>query len=518
MTLWIIAGILLIMMLVPVFILIYLYLIDQKQEQHAVLRNFPLLGRFRYIIEKIGPEMRQYLYNNDREGKPFNRKEIEFVKKAGKYNTRMLGYGAERDFDQDGLYLVNDMYPMMADEVRVVREPKIKTYTYNISKDGLFTRKEQRIENELDPAYLAEEDYVILGEHTARHPFRLKGLIGQSAMSFGSLGDHAITALSEGLGMAGGTWMNTGEGSVSPYHLKGNVDIIMQISPGYFGVRTEDGQFSWDELKKKSDIKQVKAFELKLAQGAKTRGGHVDGGKVTEEIAEIRKVRAWEDIDSPNRFPGISSTKELLEFLQEIRQVTGKPVGMKIVIGKEKNLKKFVSDMKDVNIFPDFITVDGSEGGTGASYYELAYSVGLPAFSALPMLDDCLKEYGIRSHMKIIASGKLLTPDKIAMALALGADLVNIARGFMQSVGCIQSQVCHNNTCPVGVATTDPDLQKGLVIDEKKYRACNYLLTVRQGLFELTEIVGLTSPTQFTRDHIVYHSYFRTFEKMKDIN
>lgn len=512
----IIVILLILIVLIPISTLLYLYWRDTRQKEHAVLRNFPILGRVRYITEKVGPELRQYLYNNELEGKPFNRTQFEFVKIASKYHERLLGYGALRDFEKDGYYLVNDTYPTLKEDIKIVQEPKIKTFIYKIDSEGLFTRKEHRIEALLNPAYLHEDDYVVLGEHTVRHPFYLKGLVGQSAMSFGSLGDHAITALSKGLGMAGGTWMNTGEGSVSPYHLKGDVDIIMQISPGLFGVRTADGEFSWDEFKKHSEIKQVKAFELKLAQGAKTRGGHLKGVKVTEEIAEIRKIEAWKDVDSPNRFHGIATTKELLTFLQKMRDIGGKPVGIKIVIGSEAKLEKLIAEIAETKIIPDFITVDGGEGGTGASYYELAYSVGLPAFAAIPLVDDCLKAHGIRYKTKIIASGKLLTPDRMAMALALGADLINIARGFMQSVGCIQSLVCHKNTCPVGVATTDPHLQNALVIEEKKYRACNYLITVREALFELAAVAGLSSPTELTRKHIVYHSYFHAYEKMKE--
>ncbi len=513
---WVISVLLGIIVLVPIAMIIRLYIHDSNQKEHAVLQNYPILGKFRYILEKMGPELRQYLFNNDREGKPFNRKEFEFVYKAGKYNSRMMGYGAERNFEKDGWYLVNDMFPMKKEEMKIVQEPKIKTYEYTIDKENLFKRDEHRIEQQLDPAYLHEDDYVVLGASTAKQPFRLKGLIGQSGMSFGSLGDHAITALSEGLGMAGGTWMNTGEGSVSPYHLKGNVDLIMQISPGLFGVRTEDGDFSWEEFKKHSNMDQVKAFELKLGQGAKTRGGHVDGSKVTEEIAEIRKVKAGEAINSPNRFPGIASPQALLQFLQNLRETGGKPVGLKIVVGSEAQVEKLIAAIAETNIVPDFITVDGGEGGTGASYYELAYSVGLPAFAAIPLVDDYLKKYGIRSETKIIASGKLLTPDKIAMALSLGADLINIARGFMLSVGCIMSQVCHKNTCPVGVATTDPELQQGLVIEEKKYRTCNYLVTLRQGLFDLAAVAGLDSPTKFTREHITYHTSFRKYEQMRE--
>src|SRR5699024_5700416 len=249
-----------------------------------------------------------------------------------------------------------------------------------------------------------------------------------------------------------------GEGSISPYHQKGDVDLIMQVSPGLFGVRTIEGEFSWEEFKTKSEIDQVKAFELKLAQGAKTRGGHVEGQKVTEEIAEIRKVEPGVTINSPNRFREFDDAKGLLDFVDQMRDVGGKPVGTKIVIGNEEQAESYVQAMAETGIVPDFITLDGGNGGTGASYYELAESVGLPTFAALPLLDDLLVKYGIRERTHIIASGKLLTTDKIAMALALGADMVNIARGFMLSVGCIMAQVCHTNNCPAGVATTDPKL------------------------------------------------------------
>ncbi|WP_226037470.1 FMN-binding glutamate synthase family protein [Aquibacillus saliphilus] len=496
--------ILLIMVILPLVIVFRIYFHDNNQLEHSVLRNYPVLGKVRYVLEKAGPELRQYLYNNDNEGKPFNRKEFEFVNKAGKYNSRMLGYGSEKDFNQGGFYMVNHMFPKQREEMQVDQEPKIKTKLYKIDNEKLFARKEHRIEEEINPYYLSDEHVIVLGKETAKKPFALKGLIGQSAISYGSLGDRAITALSQGLGMAGGTWMNTGEGSVSPHHLKGNVDIIMQISPGLFGVRTKDGEFSWDDFKKKSDIEQIKAFELKLAQGAKTRGGHVDGDKVTKEIAEIRDVEQGKTINSPNRFREFSDTEGLLDFVDQLRDVGGKPVGIKIVVGNEKEVEQLVKVIKEKQVYPDFITVDGGEGGTGASYYELASSVGLPAFAAIPLVNDLLEKYQIRDKTHIIASGKLLTPDKIAMALALGADLVNIARGFMMTVGCIMSQVCHTNNCPVGVATTDPKLQKALIVEEKKYRTCNYLVALREGLFTMAAVTGLDSPTKFNREHIVY--------------
>lgn len=497
-------AIIAVIILVPLFIFLRVYAQDSKQKEHSILRNYPVLGKIRYITEKIGPELRQYLFNNDNEGKPFNRREFEYVYKSAKYNDRMIGYGSERDFNEEGFYMVNNMFPSQQEEMKIDQEPKIKTRLYKIDNEKLLSRKEHHEEDVLDPFYLTDDDAIVLGKDTVRNPFKIKGFIGQSAMSFGSLGDHAITALSKGLGMAGGTWMNAGEGSISPYHQKGNVDIMMQISSGLFGVRTRDGEMSWELFKKKSEIDQVKAFELKLAQGAKQRGGHVDGSKVTEEVAEIRNVEPWQTINSPNRFHEFNDAKGLLEFVDKMRDIGGKPVGTKIVVGDEAQVESYVKAMKELDIVPDFITVDGGNGGSGATYYELAESVGLPTYAALPLLDDLLTKYGLRDRTKIIASGQLVTPDKIAMALALGADMINIARGFMLSVGCIMAEVCHTNNCPVGVATTNPDLQKALSIEEKKYRVCNYLLTLREGVFEMAEVAGIDSPTKFTREHITY--------------
>lgn len=298
--------------------------------------------------------------------------------------------------------------------------------------------------------------------------------------------------------------MNTGEGGLSPYHLKGNVDIIFQIGPGLFGVRTKEGEFSWEEFKKKSEMKQIKAFEIKLAQGAKTRGGHVDGSKVTEEIAEIRNLKPGESVDSPNRFKEFASYPEMFGFIEKLRDVGGKPVGIKMVVGNTNDLEEMAAYMKETGSGPDFITIDGAEGGTGASFQELADGAGVPLFSGLPFVDELLKKYGVRDEVKLFASGKLLTADKIATALSLGADCVNIARGFMFSVGCIQAQVCHNNRCPVGVATTDPKLQKALIIEEKSYRVCNYVLSLREGLFNLAAAAGIDSPTKFSKKHVVF--------------
>ncbi len=477
---------------------------DRSQKQHPVLRNYPIIGHFRYLLEKIGPELRQYFFDSDNEGKPFSRRDFQYIVRKAKYKKDVIGFGSQRDFEAPGFYIRNSMFPTLFEDLRIDRETKVPTNRYVLIKDPVLTGRKERLKQEISYAYLLpEEDAIVIGEKT-KQPFVVRGQIGMSGMSYGSLGDRAITALSEGLGIAKGSWMNTGEGGLSDYHLKGNVDIIMQISPGLFGVRDKDGNFDWDELLRKSKIPQVKAFEIKLGQGAKTRGGHMNAEKVTEEIARIRQVPAYEAIDSPNRFLDIEDYSSLLHFIKKIRKHTGLPVGIKIVLGSPFEADEIAKNIRELDISPDFITIDGGEGGTGATYQELADMVGLPIRSSLPLLDDALKRYEVRDKLKIIASGKLYSPDRVAIALALGADLVNIARGFMITVGCIQTLRCASNTCPVGVATTDPDLQKALVVEEKKWRTANYLITMRMGLYRVASAAGLESPLQFERKHVVY--------------
>ncbi|USK82771.1 FMN-binding glutamate synthase family protein [Peribacillus frigoritolerans] len=493
-----------IIIIVLVLLLLYMIFFDRMQKHHAILRNYPVLGRIRYFLEKIGPEMRQYWFNSDNEGKPFSRDDYEHMVKSSKYLRDIIGFGSKRDFDEEGFFVKNSMFPKLAEEEKYDRETKVTTKRYILLKDPLFSQREEKWEDEVSSAFLLDdEDAVIIGPNT-KNPFRLKGLIGMSAMSYGSLGKNAITALSEGLAAAKGTWMNTGEGGLSPYHLIGGVDIIMQIGPAMFGVRDSFGEMDWDELKRKSEIPEIKAFEIKLAQGAKTRGGHIDAEKVNPEIAEIRKVVPYKAIDSPNRFYQYNDVKSMCDFIEKIREHTGIPVGIKMVIGGTDSVEELASYMKETGKGPDFISLDGGEGGTGASYQELIDSVGLPIKSALPILVSTLEKYGVRNRVKIIASGKLFTPDRIAIALAMGADLVNIARGFMIAIGCIQTMKCHSNACPVGVATTDPELQKALVIDEKKYRVVNFLVTLRKGLFRISAAAGLESPIHFQPKHISY--------------
>ncbi|EGQ27031.1 glutamate synthase (ferredoxin), partial [Sporosarcina newyorkensis 2681] len=385
----------------------------------------------------------------------------------GKYLNSVIGFGSKRDFQEPGHYIRNAMFTKQNDEMRVDNDNLMKTMRYEVDQDNLFSRKEHREEITTLPWLLTEEDAIVLGPN-CEQPFVVRSLLGQSGMSYGALGDHAITALSKGIGMAQGAWMNTGEGGVSDHHLAGGADIIAQIGSGLFGFRTEEGDFDLEKVKEKAKVPQIKAFEIKLAQGAKMRGGHVEGEKVTEEIAAIRNVVPFTSINSPNRFNQFNDYPTLFTFIEDIRTAGGKPVGMKIVIGGKEDAEELAEQLAETGMGPDFISLDGAEGGSGATYQDLADSVGLPLRSALVLLDDALRKYEVRDRVKIIASGKIITPDKAAIALALGADLVQIARGFMISVGCIMAERCHTNTCPAGVATTDKHLQRALVVEEKK--------------------------------------------------
>lgn len=481
-----------------------LFIIDKRQKHHSVLRNYPLLGRVRYFLESIGPELRQYLLLNDNEGKPFSRKQYLNIVMSGKYKNRIESFGSVRDFEEPGFYLQNTMFPVDHDELEIDQQKMIETFLYEITNEGLFDRKENQIEKQVEPYNLTDENQIIIGNNVG-NPFIVKRLVGQSGMSYGALGQNAITALSKGLGRSG-SWMNTGEGGLSEHHLKGNCDIIFQIGPGLFGVRDKEGNFDEVAFVEKSKIKQIKAFELKLAQGAKTRGGHIEGSKVTEEIAKIRNVTPFETVNSPNRFEFLHNNKDLLEFVQKLRKLSDKPVGIKIVVGNLNDLQTLITDMKTLNIIPDFITVDGGEGGTGATYQELVDTVGLPLFTALPLLDSELKKHHLRDKVKVFASGKLISPDQIAIAIGLGADLVNVARSLMINVGCIMAQQCHTNNCPVGVATTDPKKEGALVISEKEYRVSNYIVSLHEGLFNLAAAVGVKTPNDISEHHLLFRN------------
>ena len=500
----IVTSLIVLMIGVPPILFIFFYFHDRRQSQHSVLRNFPLLGRVRYLLEMLGPELRQYMFDGDTEARPFSRSDFANIVVSGKYMKTLIAFGSKRDFKESGWYLKNSMFPNLVEDMRVSRDPQIRTKRY-VGTEGLFSRKEHLEEVFVSPWTLNLEDAVVIGPN-CREPWHVRGPVGMSAMSFGALGENAISAISYGLGMATGSWVNTGEGGLAPYHTIGGGDVIMQIGPGLFGVRNEDGTFNWDHFKDKAENPHVKCFELKMAQGAKIRGGHVEGSKVNEEIAAIRGVTPWKSVDSPNRHTSFDDLESMFDFVDRMRDEGGKPVGIKIVMGGPDSADALASFMATSGRGPDFITVDGGEGGSGATYKEMADTMGLPIQSGLLYADNALRHYGVRDRVKVFASGKLFSPDKIAIAMGMGADLINIARGMMISVGCIGAEKCHTNKCPVGVATTDPKHQKGLVIDEKKWRVLNYVVTLRNGLNSLAAASGLNNYTQFEREHIVYRN------------
>ncbi|WP_062353048.1 FMN-binding glutamate synthase family protein [Bacillus kwashiorkori] len=499
------------------FFMLYrkLYKTDIKQEQHAIRRNYPVISRVRYFMEQIAPEIKQYIIDDDHGGKPFSRIEFQQIVRMAKYGKNIISFGSKRDFDTPNqFYIRNAFFPKQLTELKAdnttllqtkvyVDEPSKEDFRKSQYRELFFPKKEQLVDTEVKPWLYNEKDAIVIGDKTCRYPFHLKSPIGMSGMSYGALGEHAIEALGIGLKEAK-AFMNTGEGGVSPFHLNTGVDLIAQIGPAKFGFRNPDGTFSWEELRRKAELPQLKAFELKLGQGAKIRGGHLEGSKVTPLIAGIRGVEPWQTINSANRFEEFHDFDTMFNFIEKIRAVSGKPVGIKMVIGSSETFEEFVQYMAFNRRFPDYIAIDGGEGGTGATYQAMADSVGLPIKPALMIVHDLLVKYQIRQNVKIFASGKLSSPDKVAIALAMGADVVVIARGFMISAGCISAGVCASGNCPVGVATTNPELQKALVVGEKRYRVANYVTTMREELFALAASAGLTSPRQFERKHVVY--------------
>ncbi len=541
-----------------IIILIYLFIKDKYQNQHSILKTHPVLGRLRYIFEMIGPEFRQYWFLNDKEGKPVDRDTQEAIAKAGKYANTVIGFGSKKDFSQTSFYLTNSMFPLNVDELSVNNKKRYQSYTYQILNESVTSRKEKRNQVELQPWHLTDEHQIVIGENR-KHPFHVKGLVGVSAMSYGALSKSAVKALAQGVAIGGGSYMNTGEGGISSYHLsrvyevidrkqelrdrlsekvvdyleehpnssnfdleerfgKGimfhldqlaeqgvieekTANLIFQIGSGLFGAR-KDGIYCEDTFLKNALRPEVKAIELKLAQGAKVRGGKLPKEKITPEIAQIRGVDMGKDVESPNRFPLFSDMDGLFSWVTHWQDITGKPVGIKVVAGDNDSFEDLAQYMKETGKHPDFIAIDGAEGGTGATYQEMADSLGLPIYSGIHILDQTLRKYGVRHQVKIFASGMLATADKMAIALSLGADLIYVARAAMNTVGCINAGKCHTNLCPVGITSHLPHLEAGVVVQEKRFRTANYLRTMREGLFMLGASCGIDSPSKFNQRHI----------------
>ena len=442
------------------------FFVDVSQTKHAIRRNFPVIGRFRYLFEKLGEFFRQYFFAMDREELPFNRAQRAWVYRAAKDIDTTVAFGSSRDITTPGqVMFVNCPYPTLGEDA-VPAQP------------------------------------VTIGPQT-RHPFTTASLFNISGMSYGAISKPAVRALSAGAAKAG-CWINTGEGGLSPYHLEAGADVVFQIGTAKNGVRDPEGNLSDDKLREVAAHHQVRMFEIKLSQGAKPgKGGILPGGKVTAEIAGIRGIREGEDAISPNRHPDISNNDDLLNIISRIRGVTGKPVGFKVVIGAYGWLDHLFTAIKErgEDSAPDFITVDGADGGTGAAPMPLIDDMGLPLRESLPLLVDKLTEHGLRERVKVIASGKLINPADVAWALCMGADFICSARGFMFALGCVQSLQCNKNTCPTGIATHDAKLQKGLDPTSKAQRVADYVKNMSYEVGLISHSCGVRHPQELRRFH-----------------
>ncbi|UZR94705.1 FMN-binding glutamate synthase family protein [Chondrinema litorale] len=444
---------------------------DIVQRKHAIKHNFPLIGNFRYMLEKIGPELRQYIVANNREELPFNRSERSWIYASSKKENNYQGFGTDKDLVAPGHVFVNpSMFP------------------YPV-KPGHIS---------YDNPYFVPCAKVIGKFHKRQYPYRPHSIINISAMSFGSLSANAIESLNKGA-LKVGCYHNTGEGSLSPYHKHG-ADMVFQIGTAYFGIRDEHGNFSLDKLVKLvEDNPTIKMIEIKLSQGAKPgKGGVLPAKKINKEISEIRGIPMGKDVVSPSYHTAFSTIPEMINFIEKIAHATGRPVGIKSAIGKLEMWHDLATYMAETNKGPDFITIDGGEGGTGAAPPAFADHVSLPFNFAFANIYKIFSKKGLSDKIAFIASGKLGLPANALKAIAMGADLINIAREAMMSIGCIQAQVCHTNRCPAGIATSNKWLAAGVDPALKSERFYNYIKTFRKEVLEITHACGYEHPCQVT--------------------
>ena len=445
--------------------LVVLGLYDVLQTTHAIRRNFPVAGRLRYLFESVRPELQQYFVESNASGRPFSRDLRSLVYQRAKNVTDTVPFGTEKDVYELGYEWIN--HSLMA------KHPH-------------------------DPS-----PRVRVGGPDCTQPYDA-ALLNVSAMSFGSLSNRAIRALNRGAKI-GGFAHNTGEGGLSPYHLQEGGDVIWQIGTGYFGCRDAKGDFDGALFAEKAAHENVKMIEIKLSQGAKPgHGGILPASKLTAEIAKIRHVPMGQDVLSPPSHRAFRTPLELCAFIGRLRELAkGKPIGFKLCVGKRREFLAICKAMVETGITPDFITVDGGEGGTGAAPLEFSNVVGTPLTEGLVFVHNSLVGCGLRERIRIIASGRVMTGFDIAHKLAIGADLCNAARAMMFALGCIQAQQCNTNTCPTGVATQNPDLVKGLVIDDKAVRVANFQKNTVKAFTELLAAAGLDKPHQLQPWHVL---------------
>lgn len=439
---------------------------DVFQNKHAVKKNFPVIGHLRYLLEAVRPEIMQYFVETDTEGRPINRLFRSLIYQRSKKVIDTTPFGTQMNVYSTG-------YEWMAHSV----------YAKNY--------------NELE-----KEPRVLVGGKDCTKPYSAS-ILNISAMSFGSLSKNAVMAMNKGAKL-GGFAQNTGEGGLSPYHLKHGGDIIWQIGTGYFGARKKDGSFCPDTFQKNAALENVKMIELKISQGAKPgHGGILPARKNTPEIASIRHVEPYTDVLSPPRHTSFNNAEGLMHFIKQLRALSGgKPIGFKLCIGKKEEFIEMCNAMISTGILPDFITVDGGEGGTGAAPIEFSNSLGLPLRDGLAFAVDTLIGYDLKKNIRVLASGKIFSGFHIVRLLALGADMCYSARAMMVSVGCIQSLKCNLNTCPVGVATQDPGLTKGLDVEDKAIRVANFHEETVKSFNELIAAAGLIKPSDLNRSFI----------------
>ncbi|WP_179999471.1 FMN-binding glutamate synthase family protein [Acinetobacter sp. YH12239] len=440
-------------------------LYDVLQNKHSILKNYPIMGHFRFLFEDFRPEIRQYFIESDQDALPFSRMQRSLVYQRAKNENADKPFGSIIDVYQDDYrFITHSLAPKLPAD----------TSTFRIK----------------------------VGNDQCAQPYSAS-IMNISAMSFGSLSANAIRALNLGAHM-GQFYHDTGEGSLSPYHLENNGDIVWQIASGYFGCRTEEGLFDPEKFKAQAKHPNIKMIELKLSQGAKPgHGGILPKHKITEEISKIRGVPRDRDCISPPSHPSFNTPIEMMHFIQQLRELSGgKPVGFKLCIGQPWQFMSIVKAMLETNIVPDFIVVDGSEGGTGAAPIEFSDHIGTPLREALLFAHNTLIGAGLRDKVKIGASGKIISAFDIASTFALGADWVNSARGFMFAVGCIQAQSCHTNQCPVGVATQDAERQKAVHVPTKAERVYNFHKNTLHALAEMIAAAGLNHPSEIKAHHL----------------
>jgi len=454
---------------------------DMIQKKHAIRRIYPLFGRLRYVLEELRPKMYQYFIESDTDGKPISRVDRSTIYQRAKKELETIPFGTQLDVYAEG-------YEWMC---------------HSASPKAFET--------------LNQDPRVVFGNKDCKQPYSAS-IFNVSAMSFGSLSAQAVEAMNGGAKL-GGFAQNTGEGGISPYHLKHGGDLIWQIGTGYFGCRDEQGNFNQTLFAEKSQQSNVKMIELKISQGAKPgHGGILPASKNTEEIARIRHVQPHTKIASPPFHSAFNTPLEMIQFIQKLRELSGgKPVGFKLCIGHKAEFISICKAMIHLGIYPDFITVDGGEGGTGAAPQEFSNYLGAPMLDGLAFVHNILNGLDIRKHIKIIAAGKVTSAFHIARAMALGADTCNSARAMMMAIGCIQALLCNTNRCPTGIATQDPSLTIGIDVADKKIRMANYHKGTIKNFVELLGASGLDDIKNITRSHIyrrVSLNQMQTYEEI----